>query len=115
SPGSSTKISTGSVVDVGMVGGTFLDSNHKAMTSMLDPEPFALRPGHSYLLALAYDSSGDFYMAAKDWDVTSGTVVPDDATEVAREKAGKSHIARTPLAEVSPRIKSILAAQGNEK
>jgi hypothetical protein len=114
SPGSSP-ISAGNVVDIGMIGGTVIDANHKAVASMLDPEPFALRPGHSYLLALTYDSSADFYTAGKRWDVTSGTVVPDDATEVARDKAGKSHIAGTPLPEVSPRMKSILAAQVNEK
>jgi len=111
SPGSSP-ISAGSVVDIGMIGGTVIDANHKVVTSMLDPERFSLRPGHSYLLELTYDSSGDFYTAGKRWDVTSGSVVPDDAIEVAREKAGKSHIAGVPRAEVLPRMKSILAAQG---
>jgi hypothetical protein len=114
SPGSSP-ISAGNVVDIAMIGGTVIDPNHKVVTSMLDPERFALRPRHSYLLELTYDSSGDFYAVGKHWDVTSGRVVPDDAIEVAREKAGKSQIASLPLAEVLPRMKSILAAQQNEK
>ena len=114
SPGSSP-ISAGNVVDIEMIGGTVIDANQRIVTSMLDPERFSLRPGHSYLVELTYDSSGDFYAVGKRWDVTSGKVVPDDAIEVARDNAGKSHIAGTPLAEVSPRMKAILAAQATKK
>lgn len=100
------------VITLGLPGGTILEGGMPT-SHFISPEQYSLKPGHSYLLQMFFHPILDFYSAGsgRSWDITSGTVEPNDSGEVERGKLGTSQIDGTPSSQIVQRMKAILAAR----
>ena len=105
-------LAPGKVITLGLPGGTLLEGGTPT-SHFISPEQYSLKPGHSYLLQIFFNPTSDFYSGGSgtSWDITSGTVVPNNPGEVEREKLGTSQIDGTPADEIVQRMKGILAAR----
>jgi len=110
-PNPIVRLRNAEILDVGHLGGAVRDRSGKVLTFALEPSPLDFQVGHSYLVLLSYQPSGEFYLPVKRWDVTSGVVKPDEASEFKRARQGNSAIANRPLADAVRAVESELAAQ----
>jgi hypothetical protein len=55
-------------------GGTVRTTAGEVLSFLTRPRQYSIAPGRTYLLVMAFHSSGIFYMSAKEWDLTDGTV-----------------------------------------
>ena len=69
-------IQPGSSVVVILPGGTAATQG-LVLSFLTQRRMYSVAPGGTYLLAASYHSKGNFYSLGKDWDLTTGIVVPD--------------------------------------
>jgi hypothetical protein len=105
---SGLSLSTGSVVDVGISGGRIKSPNGEISSFLMQPAPHYYQLGHKYLVQFLYHAQGDFFSSGARWDVSSGTVQPDDDREIARASIGKSTIVGMSLADLVRYLPSVL-------
>lgn len=110
SPNPPAGLAAGKVIAINMLGGTLLECG-QPVSYLLSPRPYSLKPGHSYLIQTYFHSTGDFYSDPRSWDISNGTVEPNDPGEAAREKMGTSQIDGTPASQIVSRMKAILVAR----
>jgi hypothetical protein len=106
-PKSGTLVDGGSF-DVDLVGGRIKASDGSIHSLGVSPQQYFVQPGHTYLLQLTPAPSGNFYFINKQWDVSSGKVVPDRSDEVRRASKGLSKLDGMPLSKVSTYIRSVV-------
>jgi hypothetical protein len=107
--------SSGLLLDVNYLGGSLKTATGDIMSSRLTPQQYAPRLGHTYILQLVYIDQYDTLMPYKRWDVTSGTVQPDDALEVYRASHGKSVLKGKFVSEAINYIRSVLPDEAKER
>jgi hypothetical protein len=69
-------IQPGSNIVVILPGGT-VTTQGIVLSFLTQRRMYFVAPGRTYLLALSLHSNGTFYGLGKDWDLTSGVVIPD--------------------------------------
>jgi len=72
--GGSPKLISGQRIVVSLVGGTVELPDGKTISFLTQPKSFSLERDHTYLLALEYHSSGNFYLPVESWDLSTGIV-----------------------------------------
>ncbi len=55
-------------------GGTVTTSSGVTLSFMTQPRLYSINIGRTYLLAMSYRATGEFFMVGQDWDVTDGVV-----------------------------------------
>ncbi len=103
----------GALIDIGQGGGSVIAPWGATVTYNLRPRRFALQPGHRYLLLLQYRADGNYYLEAKRWELTRGTVEPDEEVEVDRVRRGKSELNGLTIPEMLQLLDRKFAAKPN--
>jgi hypothetical protein len=80
-------ISQGDEVDAEISGGRVKKPDGKVASFDLGPQEYFEQPGHTYLIAATYDPVTGYIAISRDWDVSSGKLVPIDW--VSRRSAGE--------------------------
>jgi hypothetical protein len=93
----SIRLSTGDLIALDFRGGRIKTAQGNTVSSLLSPSQYFYQPGHTYLLQLLHVDQGDFFFSHKRWDVTSGTVQPDDVGEIDRAGRGASMLNGMPV------------------
>jgi hypothetical protein len=85
-------LSAGILIDLGLPGGRVKTPHGNINSLHINPHQYFFQPGHKYLLQLLPVDKQSFFVELKRWDITSGTVQPDDPREVDRSNRGASAI-----------------------
>ena len=114
-------LSVGDLIDVGIPGGKVKSPARNIVSFNLEPHQYDYQPGHKYLLRLlpAGKSSGNplvpdttikqtYFHPYKRWDITSGTVQPDDQVEVSRAARGASVLKGMSISDLINYLQSVL-------
>ena len=101
----------GATIDIGEVGGSIKESDGLAHKYNLLHPNYVMQPGHSYLVQLSYVADGDFYLADRKWDITSGEAVADGDTEVETYINGTAQVGGLPAQDAIRKAAQIVKAQ----
>ena len=107
-------VSAGSLLDVLILGGSAKTAQGTVHEFRVEPHQFSAQPGHTYLLHLLYDPLYGIMSTCQRWDVSSGTLLPDDEDEFHRIQKGKSVLAGKSVEEATKYILSVLKTQSAE-
>jgi hypothetical protein len=107
-------LSDGALVDAGIPGGRVKTPKGEISTSRVDPQKYALQPGHQYLLQLLYEPKGEFFVANQRWDLTSGKVEPYTGIALERLANKNSAIVGMTVPELIKYLPSVLPDEPDE-
>jgi hypothetical protein len=89
-------------ITVPVYGGTVLLATGKPLSINTRPRELFLQPGHKYLLVLSYHPKGDFYEYLDSWDISKGTVQPNNSRTQYVARSGKSELSGVPADQIGP-------------
>ncbi|MGB8543658.1 MAG: hypothetical protein WCD49_18665 [Candidatus Acidiferrales bacterium] len=107
-------LADGVLVDAGIPGGRVKTSKGEIVTSRVEPQRYALQPGHRYLLQLLYEPKGEFFVANQRWDLTSGKVEPYTDAQLERLANKNSAIVGMSVPELIKYLPSVLPDEPDE-
>jgi hypothetical protein len=105
----SMHLAPGALVDVSRFGGMAKTHRGKIVRSRnVNPSKYDFQLGHKYLVCLYPNKTGDFVPSSR-WDLTSGTVQPQDQQEMNRAARGESKLTGMTESELISYLRSALA------
>jgi hypothetical protein len=107
-------LSDGALADAGVAGGRVKTPGGEILTSRVEPQKYALQPGHRYLLQLLYEPKGEFFVANQRWDLTSGKVEPYTGIALERLANKDSAIVGMTVPELIKYLPSVLPDEPDE-
>lgn len=81
-------------------GGTVVLGSGRILSDYAQPPEPLFQPRRSYLLALQYQSEGDWYELKEDWDITDGVVRVNTGWGQYLAKQGRSRLNRLPVEQL---------------
>ena len=107
-------LSDGALVDAGIPGGRVKTPKGEILTSRVEPQKYALQPGHRYLVQLLYEPKGEFFVANQSWDLTSGKVEPYTGIALERLANKNSAIVGMSVPELIKYLPEVLPDEPDE-
>lgn len=101
-------LSPGELFDVDTAGGRILNLHREVVSRLIAPRSYFVQPGHTYLMEIKPHIGGS-YVIAKEWDVTSGKVVPDESGEISRATYGSSKLIGMTTEDAVRYLKTVLS------
>jgi hypothetical protein len=101
----------GSMIDICEVGGSVKERDGRGHQYNLQYTSFVMQPAHSYLAELIYFADGDFYVAVRKWDITTGEAVADGVTESETYLNGTSQIGGLSARDAILKVSEIAEAE----
>ena len=95
-------------ITLSLFGGTVALRSGQILSDNTGARELFLEPGHKYLLVLSYEKAGDFYRLADNWDITDGTVRPNDHRTQYLAKEGRSSLNGIAVQQLAPAIDKLL-------
>jgi hypothetical protein len=109
----SLHLSAGMLITSDLPGGRIKTPQGDTVSSLppISPRQYDLRRGRKYLLKLLHGDQADLFSVVKQWDLSSGTVQPNDLGEMDRVARGESAIKGMSENDLINYLQSVLPAE----